>query len=50
VLAQLLLLDPVLVQCRHEVRQRSSHAKCDFLESKYNFRFNQNSLIFPKIY
>ena len=34
VLAQLLLLDAVLVQRRHEVRQRSGHSKCDFLKKK----------------
>ena len=31
VLAQLLLLDPVLVQRRHEVRQGSRHPECDLL-------------------
>jgi len=34
VLAQLLLLHAVLVQRCHEIRQRSSHSKCDFLQQK----------------
>jgi len=45
VFTQLLFFDSVFVKRRHEVRQRSRHAKCDFLKKKRNCKFVFQSLL-----